>query len=307
MKKNILLSKFCSPFLIFLCLSVSCDDSSTTADSQLAAPLQCRINSDCSFSQRCLEGICEESDDPPMMPEVCIDDDCACSTDLQCPASYYCDRQAQVCSPIECQVSRECDLGRICIQHLCVTDINADRDRDGVPDAEDSCPLQANPDQEDHDRDLIGDLCDPDDDNDQVPDYIDNCVFTYNPLQGNADADAEESSETELLGNACDSDTPGISIRGQLDLSLLPGADPTAARVYIGDRIEPIVVNPDGSFTAEVAATEPGRLKIQIRWLGLAALEDEITLPRSSRALSDRDSLPARAAQRVKSRVKGKD
>lgn len=213
------------------------------------------------------------------MPEVCIDDDCACSTDLQCPASYYCDRQAQVCSPIECQVSRECDLGRICIQHLCVTDINADRDRDGVPDAEDSCPLQANPDQEDHDRDLIGDLCDPDDDNDQVPDYIDNCVFTYNPLQGNADADAEESNETELLGNACDSDTPGISIRGQLDLSLLPGADPTAARVYIGDRIEPIVVNPDGSFTAEVAATEPGRLKIQIRWLGLAALEDEITLP----------------------------
>jgi WD40 repeat protein len=36
-----------------------------------------------------------------------------------------------------------------------------DRDRDGVPDADDNCPDVANPDQRDQDGDTIGDACDP--------------------------------------------------------------------------------------------------------------------------------------------------
>ncbi|MEM7137333.1 MAG: hypothetical protein AAF500_12175 [Myxococcota bacterium] len=36
-----------------------------------------------------------------------------------------------------------------------------DADQDGVPDAEDNCPVDDNPDQADYDRDGIGDVCDP--------------------------------------------------------------------------------------------------------------------------------------------------
>ncbi len=51
----------------------------------------------------------------------------------------------------------------------------SDSDGDGVPDDEDNCPDDANPDQADADEDGLGDVCDPDDDNDGVPDDDDEC------------------------------------------------------------------------------------------------------------------------------------
>ncbi len=48
-----------------------------------------------------------------------------------------------------------------------------DQDGDGIPDADDNCPMVANPDQGDFDEDGIGDECDDDDDNDGVPDAND--------------------------------------------------------------------------------------------------------------------------------------
>jgi cysteine-rich repeat protein len=76
-----------------------------------------------------------------------------------------------------------------------------DLDRDGIKDAQDNCPSIYNPNQEDHDLDHRGDLCDPDDDSDAVGDYADNCPYDANP--------AQEDNDDDGLGDACDPDADG--------------------------------------------------------------------------------------------------
>jgi len=73
-----------------------------------------------------------------------------------------------------------------------------DEDLDGIPDAVDNCPLDANPGQEDFNANGVGDACDPDDDGDGVPDATDNCHFVINPGQADFDGDG--------AGDACDPD-----------------------------------------------------------------------------------------------------
>jgi len=56
-------------------------------------------------------------------------------------------------------------------QTLSLTDfIGGDRDSDGIVDNDDNCPAKANPDQNDLDNDLIGDVCDDDANGDGVTD-----------------------------------------------------------------------------------------------------------------------------------------
>lgn len=64
----------------------------------------------------------------------------------------------------------------------------ADTDLDGVPDAVDNCPVDANADQLDTDGDGIGDVCDtfPDMDGDGIEDSLDAC-----PLDPNNDIDGD--------------------------------------------------------------------------------------------------------------------
>jgi PKD repeat protein len=74
--------------------------------------------------------------------------------------------------------------------------LETDTDHDFIPDADDNCPLDVNPDQVDLDDDGEGDACDADDDNDAVADLLDNCPLVANYDQANADNDS--------LGDACE-------------------------------------------------------------------------------------------------------
>jgi hypothetical protein len=62
-----------------------------------------------------------------------------------------------------------------------------DQDLDGVLDAVDNCPGIANPDQQNMDRDKLGDACDPDADGDGVPNALDKCPTSRRGPDANHD------------------------------------------------------------------------------------------------------------------------
>ena len=90
------------------------------------------------------------------------------------------------------------------------------RDTDGLGDACDNCPDDANPDQEDADDDGVGDACDPDRDGDGIDNGVDNCPDDPNPLQENQDGDAAGDA-CDTCPNDPDDDADGDDVCGDVD------------------------------------------------------------------------------------------
>ena len=90
-----------------------------------------------------------------------------------------------------------------------VCDQGVDVDLDGVPDSSDNCPNVENADQTDSDDDGVGDDCDPDADNDGVMNHDDNCPLIPNPDQLDEDKDG--------VGDICYRNFDGDSLLDEFD------------------------------------------------------------------------------------------
>ena len=102
-------------------------------------------------------------------------------------------------------------------------DSPTDADGDGVPDYEDNCPEHFNPNQENHDTDAMGDVCDPDDDNDSALDEEDCAPFnatvypgaqeTCNGMDDNCNGTVDEGfvdTDGDGTPDCCEPDADGI-------------------------------------------------------------------------------------------------
>jgi len=238
---------------LFMLVATACD-----GDAGDGAPpaVDCRLHSDCPDTMRCEDGAC--------VPDDSCQTDCPCLSDTDCPRGALC--HAGECVVSACDLDRDCALGELCEAGACVVNVDADRDRDGVPDGSislpvDNCPLLVNPEQDDLDRDGRGDPCDDDDDNDGWLDAVDSCPLVADPEGLDADQDG--------IGNACDPDWRGVTVRGRVVVRGGHAADFGAARVRLigpGGDDEAVELDDDGRFVLADHVQRAGLYQAIVAW-----------------------------------------
>ncbi len=144
-----------------------------------------------------------------------------------------------------------------------------DTDGDGVPDTEDNCPEDPDPDQGNVDGDCLGDVCDPDIDGDGDLNENDNCPYISNPEQ--------EDGDTDGKGDVCDN-CPAVSNPDQADsdgdghgdlcdpysffVDIAPYRDPdgafSTADLLLGSRmtLAQVPMSPDEAYALDIAPLE---------------------------------------------------
>ena len=192
---------------------LACDETSPKMPE--STRLSCILNSDCPIGQRCEESECVELG---VIVSECEEGACVCRSDADCPEGSFCELTTEQCARAECQVNSDCASGLVCLSNRCLTDLEADLDRDGVPDNIDNCREVINPDQANTDLsqeglpggpligDDLGDLCDEDIDNDGVLNEADNCPKTFNPDQ----RDSDNGGEGDGVGDRCEPTLRGV-------------------------------------------------------------------------------------------------
>jgi len=142
-------------------------------------------------------------------PELCTGIGCPCASRWDCSDGELCLRTTERCVPVECERTIECPYNEVCAYGLCLADTSQDRDHDGVPDAVDDCPDHINPQQDDLDRDGLGNPCDEDIDGDGIDNPQDNCPYTPNRRQADTDDDG--------VGDRCAGDQDGDGVANEVD------------------------------------------------------------------------------------------
>ena len=184
----------------FPSFGIGCPGGHSCNQETFRCPELCQLNSDCPRHFTCsAEGICRALEQR-QQGRVGIGGEC--ESHWEC-SSGLCNTEGRACIALECNTDSDCELGALCSGGLCVVDLSADFDRDGVPDGSasmgrDNCPNIANSDQRDLDQDRLGDVCDDDDDGDGVLDVADNCPEIPNASQN----DRNENG----IGDLCDAD-----------------------------------------------------------------------------------------------------
>lgn len=229
----------------------------------------CLINSDCPLGERCSEGQCVIDDRDLSRP--CEGEQCACVNHNDCQIGERCDEVSLLCVVMSCARDTHCSIGEVCVRGDCVTDVNADQDRDGIPDLEDNCPSQSNPDQSNLDGDSLGDLCDQDLDGDGVLNSLDNCERVVNPIQGDMDRDG--------FGNACDPEQAMIMIKGRLDLGLFQGLATQSLSLSInGEEMTRASISAEGSFSFGNVISEPEVITLRVESVHFSPFSDTFVI-----------------------------